>query len=32
QFVITGLPQAGVYMVNITTATGSRYHGKVIVK
>ena len=32
QFVITGLHQAGVYMVNITTATGSRYHGKVIVK
>ena len=32
QFAITGLPQAGVYMVNITTATGSRYQGKVIVK
>ena len=29
---ITGLPQAGVYMVNITTASGNRYQGKVIVK
>ena len=29
---ITGLPQAGVYMVNITTASGGRYQGKVIVK
>ena len=29
---INGLPQAGVYMVNITTASGGRYQGKVIVK
>ena len=29
---ITGLPQAGVYMVNITTTSGNRYQGKVIVK
>ncbi|MBQ8720951.1 MAG: fibronectin type III domain-containing protein [Paludibacteraceae bacterium] len=32
QFAITGLPQAGVYMVNITTSAGSRYQGKVIVR